>query len=352
MRFQAQTFWLAKDADEPDQYQDAFELDAERGLAAVADGVSSAIFSGPWARILTRAVVAEPPPLEDSEAFQDWLARQRECWSSQIDISRLTWYQRPKMVDGAMTTLLWVEFTPLELGEDGLAKSYRLRSFAIGDSCLFYVRSGETLTMFPLTHSEQFGLNPAVVGSIDRKQDYLLEFQAWETACLPGDLIVLCTDAIALWACQEAEAGRPVNWEEYCGRSDESWREEIDWHRQQSQMRFDDSTLVLLRVIEETPAPIPLPSETPLEEDVAADAVLADELEFADEESDEALAEPMAEDLVEPSDLSEDVEAPLELMEEPKTEDVAQASEDLSDAPAETEPGDELIEPPEYNREG
>lgn len=317
MRFQAQTFWLAKDADEPDQNQDAFELDAERGIAAIADGVSSAIFSGPWARILTHAVVEDPPPLEEGEAFQVWLARQRDCWSSQIDASRLTWYQRPKMVDGAMTTLLWIELTPIEIGEDGLAKNYRLRSFAIGDSCLFHVRGGETQRMFPLEQSEEFGLNPAVIGSVDRKRDHLLEFKAWETTCLPDDLLVLCTDAIALWACQQAEAGQPVAWENYWNQSDEAWREEIFAHREASDMRFDDSTLVLLRIIEETPAPIALPPETPeTDTDAIEDSAYVDD-ESAKDAAEETPPEVAAEEIVEAHDLADALEEPLELIEEP-----------------------------------
>jgi hypothetical protein len=336
VRFQAQTFWLAKDADEPDQYQDAFELDADRGIAAIADGVSSAIFSGPWARILTRAVVDEPPSLEDSEAFQAWLAEQRQRWSAQIDSSRLTWYQRPKMVDGAMTTLLWIEMTPIEIGENGLAKNYRLRCFAIGDSCMFHVRNGETLAMFPSMQPEAFGLNPAVVASVDRKVDHLLEFHAWETTCLPDDLLVLCTDAIALWACQQSQAGQDVDWRSYCEQSDEGWQQEIFALRDSGEMRFDDSTLLLLRIIEETPAPIELPSETPeaVEEEHNEALAYVEEDEAVDVHPEpDALpdtpAEANREDTVEPIDLAEAVEEPRAL---------------IVDSPP-TEPG-ENIEPP------
>lgn len=255
MRFESQTFWLSKDADAPEQYQDAFELDSERGVAAIADGVSSAIFSGPWARILTRAVVAETPDMEDTAAFVEWLARQREAWKAEIDTSKLTWYQRPKMAAGAMTTLLWVELWPEQTGDDGLAKTYVLRYYAIGDSCLFHVRDGRTLYTAPINHSSEFGLDPSVVGSIDRKLDHLLAFSSANVECLPGDLLVLCTDAIALWAMHRAENGDPLDWESYWNMPYDEWRDEIFAARAETKMRFDDSTLVLLRVIEEIPAP-------------------------------------------------------------------------------------------------
>lgn len=317
MRFQARTFWLSKDADEPGQFQDAFELDAERGIAAIADGVSSAIFSGPWARQLVQAVAAEPPNLEDAVIFQDWLARSRAAWSSQIDVSKLTWYQRPKMVDGAMTTLLWVELHPAEVGEDGLAKTYRLRMFAIGDTCLFHLRGGQSLAKFPLETSLEFGLNPAVIASIDRKRDHQLAFKAAEAECLPDDLLVLCTDAIALWAYERAEAGEPVAWENYWDLDAEAWRDEIFSLRDAARMRFDDSTLVLLRVIEETPAPPPLP-ETTLEPALAEEQSPADEIElggldFFEEDLLAPCIEPASEEVVEPVELHETVEPPLEL---------------------------------------
>jgi len=256
MRFQSRCFWLAKDADYADEYQDAFELDSDRGLAAIADGVSSALFSGPWARILTKATVSDPPNLDDSPQFLDWLGRQRTAWQGQIDTRNLPWNVRPRLVHGAMTTLLWVELVPDGQSDDLVPGRYRLRATAIGDCCLFQCRQGECLRTFPMQAAAEFGLDPAVIGSIDRKLDHLLEFQVVEDECWPGDLLVLATDALALWAMGRAEAGDPVAWDNYWDVSEEAWREEIMSLRRESEMRYDDTTLVLLRVIEETAAPL------------------------------------------------------------------------------------------------
>lgn len=285
MRFESRTFWLPKDADETAQYQDAFALDAESGRAAIADGVSSAIFSGPWARLLTLGVVAEPPKLDDTAAFQAWLAEKRAAWVNAIDTSKLTWYQRPKMVDGAMTTLLWLELSPAETNAEGLATRYQLRSFAIGDSCLFHLRGGELLYWFPLQNAGEFGLNPAVVGSVDRQLDHLLGFNFRDHDCSPGDLLVLATDAVALWAVERQESGEAVDWSRYWDLSDEDWRGEIFALRDAKQMRFDDSTLVLLRVMEERPAPT-----------VDYDELLGPALVAADEAGEVAAAEMLPED--------------------------------------------------------
>src|SRR5208283_3873598 len=61
MRFDTRLFTLAKDPEQPGAYQDACCIDTEHHIAAIADGVSSALFSGPWAAILAEAVVAESP---------------------------------------------------------------------------------------------------------------------------------------------------------------------------------------------------------------------------------------------------------------------------------------------------
>jgi hypothetical protein len=251
MRFLAKTFWLAKDAEAPEQFEDSFELDAERGIAAIADGVSSTIFSGLWARILTQAAVADPPCLHDPAALQDWLQRRRAEWSNQIDTSRLTWFQRPKMIEGAMSTWLWCELTPPPHGDGGDPDGYRLSSFAIGDCCLFHLRQGELLYAFPLTSETEFGIDPAVIGSIDRKQDHLLEFRLTEAECRPGDLLVLCTDAVGLWATKRYAAGQSVCWEDYWEMPDQGWQSEIAALRREKLMRYDDSTLVLLRVLKQ-----------------------------------------------------------------------------------------------------
>jgi hypothetical protein len=260
MRFESQSFWLPKDEEYPAQYQDAFAVDAQRGMAAIADGVSSTIFSGPWAQILVRTTVADPPPWEDATAFHAWLAGQRTAWSSQIDASQLTWYQRPKMAEGAMSTLLWVTLSPVSGGEGAEAGAYRLRAFSVGDCSLFHVRRGQVLRAFPLECSDAFTLNPSVVGSIDRKHERLPAFKVYEAECRPGDLLVLCTDAIGLWATKRQEAGAPVTWEDYWGMSPEAWHDEILTLRQQSLMRYDDSTLVLLRVVPETAPMIGVPA--------------------------------------------------------------------------------------------
>jgi serine/threonine protein phosphatase PrpC len=261
MRFESQTFWLPKDLGYPDEYQDAFDLDCQRGIAVIADGVSSAIFSGLWARLVTAATCAQPPDLEHPEQFHSWLQELRQSWRSQIDVSQLAFYQRPKLVDGAMTTLLWMTLSPQVDQQGEPTGNYNLQAFAVGDCVLFQVREGQLLQAFPLTNAAEFDLSPAVVGSVDRKRDHLLEFKMIEYECQPDDLLVLCTDAIGLWAIGRSEAGEPVDWERYWGLSQAEWAADVAAQRNAFVMRHDDSTLMLLRVVKELDACTPSPDQ-------------------------------------------------------------------------------------------
>ena len=113
-RLDARVFALPKDPDQPSGYQDACAVDAERRVAAIADGVSSSIFSGPWASILSEAAVGDAPDPAEGELFAAWLQTQRRLWAARIDTSSLAWFQRAKLPMGAFSTLLWVRVLEAE----------------------------------------------------------------------------------------------------------------------------------------------------------------------------------------------------------------------------------------------
>ena len=244
MLFEHRAFWLPKDVQNAQAYEDAFDVDGVRGLAAVCDGVSSTIFAGRWAAILAKAVVADAPDVHDHELLESWLARTRAAWSQAIDETQLAWHQKPKMLDGAATTLLWVEIAMLDAA-DGVAKPYRLRAYSIGDCCLFHIRNGQALQSFPIQDSARFEDNPHVIRSVSKRGD-ALSFEAMETLCNPGDLLVLATDAVAGWTMRQLEAGAVIDWNAYWNTPLEQWQQWVLGLRQQNQIRYDDSTAVLL----------------------------------------------------------------------------------------------------------
>ena len=248
MHFAARAFQLAKDPDQPAENQDHWAADPERGIAVIADGVSSALFSGPWARILFEAVRAVPPNTERPEEFAVWLGARRETWDQSIDKTGLAWFQKAKLPLGAFSTLLWVEVQPRAKAEPGQfgARQFDLRS--IGDSCFFHVRHGEMLRSFPIEDAAALQTDPLALGSVDLKRDDLIRFDRAEGLCYEDDLLVLATDAVAEWVLRE---DRPVvmdcfhRWWDF---DEPAWRDEIEHLRAEGRMRYDDATLVLLRI--------------------------------------------------------------------------------------------------------
>jgi hypothetical protein len=249
MRFDTRLFTLAKDPEQPGAFQDACCVDTEHHVAAIADGVSSALFSGPWAAILAEAVVADGPNPCDREEFGAWLQPQRARWAASIDTSGLAWFQKAKLPMGAFSTLLYARVCPADDAHAGTFGGYRLVAFALGDSCLFQIRGGELVRCFPLETSAQFEADPIVLGSVDLGRDHLLQFALLDEMCYPGDELILCTDAVAEWAARCYEQGEPPAWSDFWQMPEDEWRSGVVWLRQERQMRIDDATMLMLRVV-------------------------------------------------------------------------------------------------------
>ena len=111
--------------------------------------------------------------------------------------------------------------------QPGAFGGYRLRGFAIGDSCLFHVRRGELVRSFPLETAAQFQADPIVLGSIDLKRDHLMRFTMLNELCYPDDLLILCTDALAEWALKLHEAGGVPDWDRCGGMAEADWQAQI-----------------------------------------------------------------------------------------------------------------------------
>jgi len=251
MPFQSRIFTLPKDTEHPEENQDAGTLDPVRGIAVVADGVASAIFSGQWATILAEATLADTPQPDDKEAFAHWLALRRQTWTRQIDVTGLAWFQKAKLPLGAFSTLLCVRTAPMDQQQEGAFGAYRLQCFAIGDSCLFHVRGGELVRTFPIQNAAELESDPVVLGSVDLGRDGIMEFSHLDELCYPDDVLVLCTDAVAEWALRQIEAASPPDWLRYWDLTEKQWQEEVIDLRNRREMRYDDATLLLLKIVAE-----------------------------------------------------------------------------------------------------
>ncbi len=245
MRFDFRIFTLAKDPEHPEQNQDAFAVDPRRGIATLADGVASGIFSRSWATILTESMLADTPDPADKDAWRQWLAQRRAAWSARIDVNRLAWFQKAKLKDGTFSTLLAVRLLPVEGASpaesaspvesvspaDGISPdqppAWNIRGYAVGDTCLFYLREGKTVRTFPIETAAEFDADPLVIGSVNLSRDELVGFRNFEECGRPGDLLVHCTDAVAAWALRRSESGQAPAWENYWDMPEETWQAEV-----------------------------------------------------------------------------------------------------------------------------
>ncbi|MEE2707049.1 MAG: hypothetical protein VX988_08355 [Planctomycetota bacterium] len=241
MFFEHKAFWLPKDIEHPDEYQDAFAVDEVRGIAAIADGVSSSLFAASWARLLVNAATEQPPQVENAAALEQWLSLHRENWRGPIDVEVLAWHQKEKFKEGAFSTLMW-----LELGSTTDTDLIPLTCYSLGDCCFFHVRCGQVQRGFPFERSTQFGTQPKMVGSVNRG-NVNLDFDVLQDTCRAGDILVLCTDALAVWILMRLEAGEPPGLELFWEMSQREWTEWVLTQRGEGKIRYDDTTLMMLK---------------------------------------------------------------------------------------------------------
>jgi hypothetical protein len=93
-----------------------------------------------------------------------------------------------------------------------------------------------------------FSSEPALLGSAPRIAPQDLVFSALEDTCQAEDLLVLATDAVAAWALKQLEAGRPLGLESLWEFGQDDYVRWIERLRQEQQIRYDDSTVMLLRL--------------------------------------------------------------------------------------------------------
>jgi len=235
-------FRLSKRGNRPEECEDAFASDATVGRFAVADGATESAFAREWAQLLVDQFVASHN--DDSEDGMPWFVRAREQLSEGFRGRELKWYAHEKLRrQGASATFLGIVVS----GSPGETRKWR--GVAIGDTCLFHVRSNELLWAFPIDRSDDFGNAPELVCTkaspeeIGRKRTKRIERDGQ-----PDDRLWMMTDALAQWCLVEEEAGTGP-WKamerwldpEATNGSFAEWVESL---RDEKRIRNDDVTLL------------------------------------------------------------------------------------------------------------
>jgi hypothetical protein len=231
------------------EWEDAADLDLPRGAFAVADGASEGIFARAWASLLTTEYVRCQVDLTDAAARASWLQGCRRAWVRHINYPTLRWSQQNKVDStGAAATFLALTLTEAPgPGEEPIV----WRAWAVGDSCLFWVRDNRLHATFPVRSARDFGLTPALLGTRTHRPDPVP--LAARGRCRPGDLFLLATDAVAQWLLHGCEQDRQLDWQRYLTLDEQTWRAEMADLRGAGEIVNDDCTVLAAGILPAAP---------------------------------------------------------------------------------------------------
>jgi hypothetical protein len=208
---------------------------------AIADGTSSSIFAGRWARKLVDAYCrvethdAAWPEAEVRAAAQEWA---REAWGQ-----NLAWPLQEKLGQGAFATFLGMQFRKSDTGRVVWS------AVAMGDSCLFVIKPDAPFSAWPVAHSTSFNQHPFAI-STDPARNRLEQLLTLEGVAVTGDRFLLMTDAAAQWFLREHEGGCEP-WEALNRRliaDAKGFTRYIRRHQRKQRMRNDDVAVISIEL--------------------------------------------------------------------------------------------------------
>lgn len=234
--------------------QDAAAFDDRVGRYAVSDGVSRSTRAALFSRALVEEVVRAglPAPSE----LPSWLRRPQEAWAEGNEERRKqakTWYAKTPGY-GAAT------LAAASVAADGVS----VELFAVGDSCILHARGGELVALFPALKLADFGFAPPSLSTDPAREPP--EAGTWKVTAMPGDALLLVTDALAKWILAALERGetavlrRMLSFRRAEGQRD--FEQFVAQERAAGRLDDDDTTLLTV-VLPEASAPATVTPVTP-----------------------------------------------------------------------------------------
>jgi hypothetical protein len=238
-------FWVAKDERAPGEWEDGGAFDEGTARYAVADGASAAYRAREWAmRLVECYVTAPPPPDADEAAALRWFARPARSWHDEPDGSEPTlWYQQNAERRGSFAAFLGACFSRSATG-------LGWQAMAVGDCCLLHVRNNVLLTAFPISDPVEFGRSPDLVPSAEQSLARLRDKVKLKSGnAIPGDLFLMCSDALAKFLLAEAPHGKSA-WRAITSlANNDDFARLIQYLRREGAIDIDDVTLLRLAVV-------------------------------------------------------------------------------------------------------
>jgi hypothetical protein len=235
-------YWVPKDGTAASDWEDGAAYSRATGWFAVADGASTGNNSREWACTLTNEFIEKKADVfDDSPAgFVAWLESARTGFdphSPEFPQSRAPrWVQTAGSVRGSHATLL-----------AGRLSANHIQAVAVGDCCLFHLRSAYPPRSFPLAVPADFGTSPALVGSQQTNNDlFEATLRHYHQTLSPGDIIFVASDALAEWLTKNLD--QPRVWRLLSRIGHQGFGDLCRDLRAARQMKNDDVTLFRARV--------------------------------------------------------------------------------------------------------
>jgi hypothetical protein len=169
--------------------EDSISIDLQALRFAVADGATEAFDSGRWARYLTTAWTS--PSSRTLEGY-DFVGRVRplgERLEKKWFGRTLPWYLEEKAAGGSFAAFLGLQLTP----------AWTWSAVAVGDVCLIVERDLAVQQSFPLSSADEFSNRPILIASKTDTEVTKQALRLGQGVCLPGDVLLIMSDAIACW---------------------------------------------------------------------------------------------------------------------------------------------------------
>jgi len=240
--FSVEAFSCQKAGNARAEYEDAWAIRGSdsptRCRVAVADGATESSFSALWAALLVESFVRGRSHGPD---FFNRMGAIRRLWRRKVRGRPLPWYAAEKARRGAYAAFVGASLNAVNQG---------WRAVAIGDCCLMHVTGNgtgrELAKAFPLSHSEEFGSSPFLVGSLKKVDDDPFPYvRVSEGVLAPNDVLLFASDALAAWLLRRAERAEPA-WEAVEAIRTQEEFESLVAQAREDGTRNDDMTLVRL----------------------------------------------------------------------------------------------------------
>jgi hypothetical protein len=251
-------YWKSEHTDET--CEDALNEHISQGLFAVADGAGTTLFADAWADFLVRYFLHTPLLSNNPFEVEWWIRLAQEQFKHTFPITpNLSWNAQQKTSSqGSYSTLATLRIRSSD------PEHATGEALALGDTCVFLnspVR--DLLFSFPLTRAEEFAQAPiclpSKMGAFNR---YFHRAQLAPLDFVPGDTLVIATDAVAKWLISAGNACYSNPQEAFLNLSlqtSDTWPAFIEERRASQDIVDDDSSALLITFFADgSPSGIPL----------------------------------------------------------------------------------------------